>query len=291
MSPTIASLMRQSQPQPQSRLQSQSRIPSTSLEVQDSAIVRTEPNRPRRRGGATSTGPGSSSSHRNRQPTAGPVSPSADGPSQARLQSQNQSAISTSSRSARNNTNPMPLSPTQQLTTQPQGSWTRDPPTPVPVPAYPPYDAALGSTLSMQAQTDPIKLEDEADSRHGSGFSIYCGFEDWDAEEVEPYEPSPFPPGWSDDIDDPYNHNYEYSSQTCNSDARSGHNSHYRRSTGCGALLHTSATPKPRTGTWHAEGRATESVVFMDKAYFEHGGQAKQFACGCRWSGVGCAQW
>lgn len=128
---------------------------------------------------------------------------------------------------------------------------------------------------------EQTRLEDEPDSVHGAGYALYCGFEEWITDEGEPYEPPPFPSGWSADAEDAC----EYSSSSCASSRK------YRRSTGCGALIHSNGTPKTRNGTWHAEGRATDAVVFVDKVYFERGGHTKHFACGCRWSGVGCAHW
>jgi hypothetical protein len=230
----------------------------------------------RRRGAIPTSG----SSHRSRQSTSGAV-----GVANAERLGQTTTVTSSSSRPSRNQMAPPP----QPLTnSQTQSAWpdaaARGPPTPTSV--YPPY--IDGSSSTAAAALDPIKWEDETDNRYGSGYSLFCGFEELDTDEIEPYEPSPFPTGWSDDSGAD---SVEYSFSSCSSSrTRIG----YRRSTGCGALIHTNGTPKTRTGTWHAEGRATDAVIFLDKLYFERGGrggQSKQFACGCRWSGVGCAHW
>lgn len=68
-----------------------------------------------------------------------------------------------------------------------------------------------------------------------------------------------------------------------------------RQSTGCGALVHCTAAPRVggSHATWSAKGSAACSVVHLDRQFFEkgRGGQVKQFACGCRWYGVGCSEW
>ncbi|KAH8106451.1 hypothetical protein DFH11DRAFT_1691863 [Phellopilus nigrolimitatus] len=118
---------------------------------------------------------------------------------------------------------------------------------------------------------DPTKAEEEADGHHGSSYAIYCGYEDWEFGDEEPYEPSPLP--------EPF----EAPTPSTRAPQR------FRKSTGCGALIHTNGTPRTKNGTWQARGKAADVVVPLDKMYFERGGQPKQFACGCRWHGVGCS--
>ncbi|KAI5115965.1 hypothetical protein M0805_000608 [Coniferiporia weirii] len=128
-------------------------------------------------------------------------------------------------------------------------------------PAYPPWADV----------PDPAKAEDEADGRHGSGYALYCGFESCELGDDEPYVPSPFP------------------TLHGSSPPPARTSQCFRKSTGCGALIHATGAPRTKSGTWYARGKATDVVVQLDKIYFERGGQPKQFACGCRWYGVGCS--
>ncbi|KAI0268297.1 hypothetical protein BC834DRAFT_868764 [Gloeopeniophorella convolvens] len=66
--------------------------------------------------------------------------------------------------------------------------------------------------------------------------------------------------------------------------------SRIRRTNGCGALVHASAQPRRRQGTWVACGAATETVVRMDSRYFDCCFTVKMIksACGCVREGVGC---
>ena len=123
------------------------------------------------------------------------------------------------------------------------------------------------------SETVDTKLEEETDRGHSSSFELYCGFEIVNDIEETPYKPSPLP--------------------MHSSAPRSRRITplKFRQSTGCGALIHTDGSPQTKSGTWNAKGKATDVVVPMDKMYFERGGQSKQFACGCRWQGVGCSVW
>ncbi|EJD01740.1 uncharacterized protein FOMMEDRAFT_169792 [Fomitiporia mediterranea MF3/22] len=140
-------------------------------------------------------------------------------------------------------------------------------------PAVPPpwVDGSSASQSWVGDIVDPTKADDDADGVPSSGYALYCGVETWEFGDEEPYEPSPLPLPF----DEP--------SSPALSPRR------IRKSTGCGALIHTSGTPKSKHGTWSATGRASASVVPLDKAYFERGGQSKLFSCGCRWHGVGCS--
>lgn len=63
-----------------------------------------------------------------------------------------------------------------------------------------------------------------------------------------------------------------------------------RRTNGCGVLVHLSAQPRRRQGTWVARGAAAESVARMDARYFDCRVAARliKSACGCVREGVGC---
>ncbi|EJD36234.1 hypothetical protein AURDEDRAFT_117136 [Auricularia subglabra TFB-10046 SS5] len=58
--------------------------------------------------------------------------------------------------------------------------------------------------------------------------------------------------------------------------------------TGCRALVHDSALPCVRDGTWFARGAAQGTVARLDQAYFERGGRRIRRPCGCASDGVGC---
>lgn len=66
-----------------------------------------------------------------------------------------------------------------------------------------------------------------------------------------------------------------------------------RRTNGCGVLIHLSAQPRRRQGTWIARGAAAESVAKMDSRYFDCRVAARliKSACGCVREGVGCRVW
>ncbi|KAH9179739.1 hypothetical protein EDB89DRAFT_510240 [Lactarius sanguifluus] len=63
-----------------------------------------------------------------------------------------------------------------------------------------------------------------------------------------------------------------------------------RRMNGCGVLVHLSAQPRRRQGTWVARGGAAESVARMDSRYFDCRVAARltKSACGCVREGLGC---
>lgn len=151
----------------------------------------------------------------------------------------------------------------------------------VQAPTLPPPWVDGGSSMMQQPWaaeiSDPTKAEDDADGVPHSGYALYCGVETWEFGDEEPYEPSLFPSVFDDSP--PSSPTYSPLRTTI------------RKSTGCGALIHTSGKPRPKSGTWQACGKASANVVPMDKTYFERGGQAKLFSCGCRWHGVGCSNW
>ncbi|KAF9477846.1 hypothetical protein BDN70DRAFT_933892 [Pholiota conissans] len=64
-----------------------------------------------------------------------------------------------------------------------------------------------------------------------------------------------------------------------------------KRSTGCGAVVHLRAVPRPRVGVWSACGAASDTVVALDASYFDTREAAKMVRskCGCINEGVGCA--
>lgn len=148
-----------------------------------------------------------------------------------------------------------------------------------PIPSQPVIPTQLDSGMpqvypAWTEVIDPAKVEEESDGGHGSGFELYCGFEEtFDDDDVSPYQPSPLP----------------MHSSTTTRPPRSPLK--FRQSTGCGALIHTNGSPRTKSGAWNAKGKASDVVVPMDKMYFERGGESKTFACGCRWQGVGCSVW
>ncbi|KAL5507704.1 hypothetical protein ACEPAH_5322 [Sanghuangporus vaninii] len=148
----------------------------------------------------------------------------------------------------------------------------------VQAPALPPPWVDSGSSAIQQPWSteisDPTKADDDVDGVPNSGYALYCGVETWEFGDEEPYEPSLFPSAFDD-----------------SPPSTPSHLPHrIRRSTGCGALIHSSGKPRPKSGTWQACGKASVNVIPMDKIYFERGGQAKLFSCGCRWHGVGCSK-
>lgn len=66
-----------------------------------------------------------------------------------------------------------------------------------------------------------------------------------------------------------------------------------KRTNGCGALLHMTATPRQRQCIWSAKGEASSAVIDMEPYYFDKESVAKivRSACGCVREGVGCAAW
>lgn len=65
------------------------------------------------------------------------------------------------------------------------------------------------------------------------------------------------------------------------------------RSSGCGAVIHVRAAPRPRVGVWSAHGAASVAVVPLDASYFDAREAAKivRSKCGCISEGVGCSIW
>lgn len=66
-----------------------------------------------------------------------------------------------------------------------------------------------------------------------------------------------------------------------------------RKSNGCGAVLHMSAAPRQRNGTWLAKDTPSTAVVLMDADYFDKNIASRivRSSCGCFREGVGCAVW
>lgn len=160
-------------------------------------------------------------------------------------------------------------------TTTQQYQWTRQS---MPVlPSPPPWAEGGPAYPSWASVPDPTKADDDAEGGSGPGYSLYCGVDEWEFGSDEQYQISPLPTS-SDGSSSPV--------QPHQTPAR-----RLRRSTGCGALVHASGNPRTKSWTWQSYGRAAANVVPLDKMYFERGGQPKQFACGCRWHGVGCSSW
>lgn len=120
---------------------------------------------------------------------------------------------------------------------------------------------------------------DEEETR----YSVFCGGEvsdsdeDFDDESCTPFVPSPLPAFPA--------------SSSSSSPARCFRRK--KRTNGCGALLHTSATPRPRQCIWSAKGQASGAVINLEPYYFDKESIAKivRSACGCVREGVGCAVW
>lgn len=129
---------------------------------------------------------------------------------------------------------------------------------------------------------DTAKSDEDVDGNREVSYKLYCGVKKWcfqeDDGEEQKFEVSPLP-------------SYPPQSTTKSSSSNRSYGQHFRRITGCGALIHVKASPRTQTGTWQAMGKATNEVVPMHAKYFERGGQMKKFTCGCRYFGVGCSQW
>lgn len=128
---------------------------------------------------------------------------------------------------------------------------------------------------------DATKSDEDMDGSREVSYELYCGVEEpcfQDGEDEQKFEVSPLP---------------SYPPQLTTKDASSNQSrgQRFRRRTGCGALIHVKGSPRTRTGTWQARGKATNEVIFMHAKYFDRGGQMKKFTCGCRYFGVGCSQW
>jgi hypothetical protein len=149
--------------------------------------------------------------------------------------------------------------------------------------------AAQGSASDILGVTDdrddgvdgpanPSETESRSDldgEGQNYGYSLFCGgFEsEFEVDEVlvAPFEPAILP----------------------NSPVQP---SSFRRSihsNGCGALIHSYASPRNRLGVWTTKSPATDIVVPMESSYFDRAAVAKivRNACGCVREGVGCAVW
>ncbi|KAJ3486859.1 hypothetical protein NLJ89_g11772 [Agrocybe chaxingu] len=108
-------------------------------------------------------------------------------------------------------------------------------------------------------------------------YTLVCGAEvtSCDFDDTEPFKPSVlplYPPSAS-------------SSSAAKQDVK--------RSTGCGAVIHVRAAPRPRVSVWAARSAATDAVVPLDACYFDTREAARfvRSSCGCVKEGVGCAMW
>lgn len=127
----------------------------------------------------------------------------------------------------------------------------------------------------------PRRAADECES--DIVYTLFCGGDELESEDdsnlhpYRPYEPSILP--------------LCPSSSASSSKAR--HPRKPKRSNGCGAILHMSAAPRQRQGTWSAKGNASSAVVSLDECYFDKETASKimRSRCGCIREGVGCAVW
>ena len=62
---------------------------------------------------------------------------------------------------------------------------------------------------------------------------------------------------------------------------------------GCGAIVHTAAVPRKRSGVWMAKFGSTDAVIEMDSQYFDHSVVVgiTETPCGCVREGIGCRLW
>ncbi|KAF9534857.1 hypothetical protein CPB83DRAFT_843061 [Crepidotus variabilis] len=124
---------------------------------------------------------------------------------------------------------------------------------------------SLGGSSSISSQTE---VQDDYT------YTIVCGAEisDWEQEDLAPFQPSILPL-------------YPPSSPSSSSLKK------VNKSTGCGAVLHLHAAPKPKFKIWTARSSATDSVVPLDSRYFDSKEAAgfSRSSCGCVKEGVGCA--
>ena len=142
-------------------------------------------------------------------------------------------------------------------------------------PSAPPQPWTDGGSTQVYAPLSEMVTDDDLDGQGFGPYAIYCGYEDLSYDSTDD----------SDDYDSwcsPFPTAHSPSPKPIQ---------RFRQSSGCGALIHTNGFPRKSDGTWHAKGKASSVVIPMDKMYFERGGQPRQFACGCRWHGVGCSQW
>lgn len=109
-------------------------------------------------------------------------------------------------------------------------------------------------------------------------YTIFCGGEESDSEveyASQAYQPSILP---------------VYPSSSSRVSSLSPRR---KKTNGCGAVLHMSAAPRQRQGTWLAKDVATSAVIPMDACYFDREAALKivRNGCGCFREGVGCALW
>lgn len=111
-------------------------------------------------------------------------------------------------------------------------------------------------------------------------YTLVCGAPDtrYEPGPVSPFKPSVLP---------------LYPPSSSSSSSKGLLNQDEPRTTGCGAILHLGAAPRPRLGMWAARSPATSSVVPLDASYFDTSEAAKftRNACGCVKEGIGCAVW
>lgn len=138
--------------------------------------------------------------------------------------------------------------------------------------------AYVAATGRGRNRSDVYEDGDEA------AYTLFCGGEDveWelesDAGSLPAFEPSTLP---------------LYPLPVSSSTRRPSYRK-TKRTNGCGALLHTQATPRRRLGVWTAKSEASSgAVVCLDPSYFDRAAVAKivRSACGCLREGVGCAVW
>lgn len=158
------------------------------------------------------------------------------------------------------------------------------------------YNADSQTVLESHLYRSPIarfsRIRPRSSRRHGSHdtaayvhlrdqpdeyvYALVCGTNITDFyldDEVEPFKPSILP---------------LYPPLPSSSSEKTVH-----RNTGCGAIVHIHAAPRPRVGMWTARSPASNSVITLDDSYFDTREAAKftRNACGCVKEGVGCALW
>ncbi len=108
--------------------------------------------------------------------------------------------------------------------------WAEPSPAPEPV-IYP----------SWSAEAEQGKTDEESDRQRGAGYSLYCGFEEWDFSSSydEPFELSPFPL--------PFSSSSSRSSRSSLYSKKTRRRS-FHKSTGCGGT-HTHETGRPERGS------------------------------------------
>ncbi len=119
--------------------------------------------------------------------------------------------------------------------------WAEPSPAPEPV-IYP----------SWSAEAEQGKADEESDRQRGAGYSLYCGFEEWDFSSSydEPFELSPFPL--------PFSSSSSRSSRSSLYSKKTRRRS-FHKSTGCGALIHTNGRPERGMGRGTPKGKRRSS--------------------------------